>query len=237
MRRAARRPHIASSSPITSNISTMRCGDTSATTVPRRGCISTMPADASWNSASRNGVRDTSKRCASSTSSRRMPGGNVPVAMPSSSSSRTCSERVVALRSIALPFARAVGVSCWRIIAAVTPPANPANCAAIVASVGHRMALEAARHESVAPGELEQRHVAAFAVAARVRRLRGAEPSGLHVQRPCNGKCALPSSSPRHERAARMHDGCRLERHALAVRRGVRTVRRLSLRRQPDTRH
>ena len=109
MRRAASRPHIASSSPITSNISTMRCGDTSATTVPRRGCISTMPAEASWNSASRSGVRDTSKRCASSTSSRRMPGGKLPVAMPSSISSRTCSERVVALRSTAFGSVRVSG--------------------------------------------------------------------------------------------------------------------------------
>jgi hypothetical protein len=83
----------------------MRCGETSATTVPRRGCISTMPAEASWNSASRSGVRDTSKRCASSTSSRRMPGGNVPVAMPFSIISRTCSERVVVLRStLCAPF-------------------------------------------------------------------------------------------------------------------------------------
>jgi hypothetical protein len=79
-RHAARRQaaHMASSSAITSNISTISCGDTVDTTAPRRGRICTSPADASWISASRIGVREAPNSLASSVSSRCCPGSNFP---------------------------------------------------------------------------------------------------------------------------------------------------------------
>src|SRR5262249_1392483 len=84
----------------TSNISTSCCGLASATTVPRRGVISTMPAEASWKRASRSGVRETSNRSASAVSSSRIPGGYRPVTIPSSILSRTRPARVLAFRFI-----------------------------------------------------------------------------------------------------------------------------------------
>jgi hypothetical protein len=95
MRRVASWTHIASSSAMTSNISISRCGETRATTAPRRGRISIRPSPSSRLSASRIGVRDTSNRLASSTSSSRLPGNSFPVAISSSMASRRRSESLV----------------------------------------------------------------------------------------------------------------------------------------------
>ncbi len=81
-----------SSSAITSNISISRCGVTCVTTVPRCGRVSTNPSPSSRRSASRMGVRDTPKRVARSTSSSRVPGSSLPVAISSSMDSRKRSD-------------------------------------------------------------------------------------------------------------------------------------------------
>ena len=81
--RAARRPSCArprsvrrspSSSAMLSNIDGRCSCVTTATMAPRLGRLSTRPMAPSWPSASRTGVRDTSKRAASDTSSSLSPG-------------------------------------------------------------------------------------------------------------------------------------------------------------------
>ena len=74
IRRAASRPHMASSSAITSNISHNRSALISGTVAPLLGRTSSSPTEPSWMSASRTGVRDTPKLAANSCSSRRIPG-------------------------------------------------------------------------------------------------------------------------------------------------------------------
>jgi hypothetical protein len=83
IRLAASRPHIASSSAISSNISTSRWGASSGTTPAARPHLDES-GRSQLDQRFRMGVLDTRKRAASSVSSSLLPGGMRPVAISSS---------------------------------------------------------------------------------------------------------------------------------------------------------
>jgi hypothetical protein len=56
----------------------LACHLLSETITPRRGRISTNPAEVNWRRASRTGVRDNLNRLATAFSSSRAPGGYAP---------------------------------------------------------------------------------------------------------------------------------------------------------------
>lgn len=133
MRRVANWADIASSSANTSNDSIRRRGDTRATTAPRWGRISMRPSPGSTFSASLIGVRDTANRPARSTSSRRLPGRSLPVAISSSMTSRGRSER----RGVTAPCygpTRAV-----RMLCRIDGPAIQGKYEGFVRALTHRM--------------------------------------------------------------------------------------------------
>jgi hypothetical protein len=138
---AARRAQAASTSPMASTSSARRAGCSPATTAPRCGRSSTRSMAASCFKASRTGVRETAKRCASATSSSRCPAASSPLRIASAMASLSASARV-RRTAPSVPSALSALVATWisPSVAARPPSTGPVDTVnARAAAPGRRL--------------------------------------------------------------------------------------------------